>query len=101
MYNKKERYLIRDNVQRTLFLKYKYTTIIHKSLFHNRNLLSKQKLLAFYKLSLKKKGYKKYKNICIKSGENTSINKKLLITRFQINYLSIVNKLQNYKVNSW
>jgi hypothetical protein len=45
------------------------------------------------------RGYKKYKNICLKSGENTSINKKLLITRFQINYLSIVNKLQNYKVN--
>lgn len=101
MYDKKEKYLIKDNVQRTLFLKYKYITFIHKSLFHNRNLIIEKKLLSFYKLSLKKKNYKKFKNICLKSGENTSVNKKLLITRFQINYLSILNKLQNYKINSW
>merc|ERR1711970_681378 len=43
---------------------------------------------------------KKNKNICLISGENKAVNKKLLLSRFHINYSSLGNKLQNFKINS-
>lgn len=101
MFKHKERYLLRDNIRRSLIIKYSYINLIQKGLFHNRKLIRYKRIIAFYKLSYKKKGYKKLKNVCLISGENTSVNKKILFTRFQINYLSILNKLQNFKVNSW
>jgi len=101
MYTKKSRYLLKDNLKRTLNIKYRYTTILNKSLFHNRRLTKDQRTFIFKKLSFKKKNVKKVRNVCLITGENTSVNKKLILTRFQVNYLSIVNKLQNFKVNSW
>lgn len=101
MFRQKEKYLIRDNSRRTLLLKYKYLSLLQKSLLHNRASTKQIKLLVFLNHSQKKPGFKKIKNICMLSGENTSVNKKLLFTRFHINYLSIVNKLQNFKINSW
>lgn len=101
MFKQKEKYLLRDNSRRTLLLKYKYLNLIQKSLLHNRSVRKKIKLLIFLHNSQKKQSFKKIKNICMLSGENTSVNKKLLLTRFHINYLSIVNKLQNFKINSW
>lgn len=101
MYTRKCRYLLRDELKRTLNIKYKYTTILNKALFHNRRLTKDQRTLVFKKLSFKKKSIKKLRNVCLISGENTSVNKKIIFTRFQINYFSIVNKLQNFKVNSW
>lgn len=100
MFKRKERYILRDNLRRSLVIKYKYISLIQKSLLHNRKLKKKKRVIIFYKFSLKKKGYNKLKNICMLSGENTAVNKKILLTRFQINYLSILNKLQNFKVNS-
>lgn len=100
MFKRKERYLIRDNVRRSLLIKYRYTNLIQKSLFHNRKLIKNKRIIFFYKFSYKRKGFNKVKNICTFSGENTSVNKKILFSRFQINYLSILNKLQNFKVNS-
>lgn len=100
MFKQKEKFLIRDNSRRTLIIKYKYLNLILKSLLHNRNFTQKRKLLSFIHYSQKKQSFKKIKNLCMLSGENTSVNKKLLLTRFQINYLSISNKLQNFKINS-
>jgi hypothetical protein len=100
MFKRKERYILRDNVRRSLIIKYKYINLIQKSLLHNRKVKHNKHIIIFYKYSYKKKGYKKVKNICLLSGENTGVNKKLLLTRFQINYLSILNKLQNLKVSS-
>ena len=101
MFKREEKYILRDNIRRSLTIKYKYINLIQKSLFHNRGLTKNKRVLAFSKLNYKKKGFKKLKNTCVYSGENTGVNKKILFTRFQINYLSIVNKLQNFKVNSW
>lgn len=78
-----------------------YLNKIQKSLFHNRYLLKQKRLFFFYYLNTNKVLFKKNKNICLKSGETNSINKKLLLTRFQINYSSILNNLQNFKINSW
>lgn len=101
MFKHKERYIVRDNTRRSILIKYKYINLIQKSLLHNRKLILKKRIISFYKFSYKKKGYKKVKNICMLSGENTSVNRRILFTRFQINYLSILNKLQNFKVSSW
>lgn len=101
MFTRRERYLIKDNTRRTIKIKYKYLNILEKSLFMNRTLKNKKRLLIFLKINLKKLSSKKIKNICLKSGESKAVNKKLILSRFQINYLSILNKLQNFKVNSW
>jgi len=100
MYTKKCRNLLKDNLKRTLNIKYRYVTILNKSLFHNRRLAKDTRTIIFKKLSFKKKNIRRLKNVCLISGENTSVNKKLMFTRFQINYLSIVNKLPNFRVNS-
>jgi ribosomal protein S14 len=101
MFTRRERYLIRDNTRRTIQIKYKYINILEKSLFYNRQLNNKKRLLLFLKINLKKISSKKIKNICIKSGESKGVNKKIIFSRFQINYLSILNKLQNFKISSW
>jgi hypothetical protein len=98
---RREKYIIRDNYRRALKIKYKYIAFIEKSLFLNRNLSKKKRLFIFLKINLKKISHKKVKNICIKSGESKAVNKKLLFCRFQTNYISILNKLQNFKINSW
>ena len=43
---------------------------------------------------------KKVRNLCLLSGENNSIKKRLLVSRFNINYLALNNELQNFKINS-
>jgi ribosomal protein S14 len=97
----KEKYLIRDNLKRSVLIKYKYFNIINKKIFKNRNIKKNINLIIFFKINLNKKHYNKVNNICIKSGKNKSVNKKLILSRFNINYLSILNKLQNFKINSW
>lgn len=101
MLDRRSKYIIRDKTRRSLQLKYKYLTIIQKSLFHNRYLPKKIRLFIFYNINLNRLASIKTKNICLISGENTAVNKKLLLTRFQINYSSVLNNLQNFKVNSW
>lgn len=101
MVNCKSKFLIKDNNKRSILIKYKYLNLIQKSLFHNRYKNKNKKLFFFYYLNINKISSKKTKNICIISGENKAINKKLLLARFQINYSSILNQLQNFKINSW
>lgn len=101
MFTRREKYLLRDNIRRSMSLKYKYINFLQKSLFHNRNILKKKRILIFYKICTRTLNSKKLKNICMLSGEPDSVNKKLLFTRFQINYNSILNKLQNFKLDSW
>jgi ribosomal protein S14 len=101
VFKRREKYILRDNTRRSLKIKYRYINLLEKSLFYNRTLKNKKRLLAFLKINFKKLSMKKVKNICMKSGESKAVNKKLLICRFQINYIGILNKLQNFKVNSW
>lgn len=101
MVNLKEKFLLRDNLKRTYILKYKYFYKINKSLYLNRTLSQRRKIFAFYNISVKFKTVRKIKNICSLSGSCRSVNKNTLFSRYQLNYLSILNKLQNFKVNSW
>jgi ribosomal protein S14 len=64
------------------------------------NYLTKSKCI-YIKLSLVVPNlFLKKKNICALSGENNSVRKKLLISRFNLNKLGVNNKLQNFKINS-
>jgi ribosomal protein S14 len=100
MFSKKEKYLIRDNLQRSIQLKYIYTHTLKSSLLKNTTLSNSKKKLI--KLSLQKnKILTKKKNLCLFTGENKSVRKYFLTSRFKLNYLSIENKLQNFKLNSW
>lgn len=101
MLNQKSKFLIKDKIKNTVLVKYKYINILQKSLFHNRYLNNKKRLIFFYYLNSNTVFSKKIKNICLISGENKAVNKKLLLSRFQINYSSINNNLQNFKVNSF
>lgn len=101
MLNKKGKFLINDKIKNTMLVKYKYINLLQKSLFHNRYINSKKRLVFFYYLNQNTTLYKKHKNICLLSGENTAVNKKLLLSRFQINYSSVENTLQNFKINSF
>jgi hypothetical protein len=101
MLNKKSKIYLKDKIRRSISIKYKYLNLIQKSLFHNRYILKKKKLYFFYFINLNKLTLVKKKNICLVSAENKSVNKKLIMTRFQINYSSTLNKLQNFKINSW
>lgn len=101
MLDKRNKYIIRDKIRRSILIKYKYITIIQKSMFHNRYLSKKNRIFFFFYLNTNRLSSKKIKNICNISGEHKAVNKKLLLTRFQINYSSILNKLQNFKINSW
>lgn len=100
MLDRKSKYLIRDKVRRSLNIKYKYLNLIQKSMFHNRYLKKNNRLHLFFYLNSNKIVGKKVKNICSISGETDAINKKLLMSRSQINYKSILNNLQNFKINS-
>lgn len=101
MLNKKSKIYLKDKIRRSVIIKYKYLNLIQKSLFQNRYLCKKKKLYFLYLLNLNKVSAVKKKNICLISAENKSVNKKLVMTRFQINYSSVLNKLQNFKINSW
>ena len=81
-------------------IKFTYKQLVKKSSLKNNFIENKKKtyLLLYQQQNLAT--YKK-KNVCLLSGENTSIRKKTLTSRFSLNYLSIGNKLQNFQVNSW
>lgn len=100
MLNKKSKYFVKDKIKKSLTIKHQYLNIIQKSLFHNRYLEKKKRTLLFFNIN-KSLIEKKNKNICLISGENTAVNKKLLLSRFNINSSSLANKLQNFKINSW
>lgn len=100
MFSKKEKYLIRDNLQRSLQLKYIYSCRLKISLIGN-NFLKRSKK-NYIKLILQKKLILvKKRNVCSFSGENSGVRKYFLTSRFKLNYLSIENNLQNFKLNSW
>lgn len=100
MLNKRAKYLIKDKIKRSLRIKYKYLTILQKTLFQNRNINNKKRLLSAYIINTRVY-HKRVKNICLQSGEYKAVNKKLLLTRFQLNYKCITNNLQSFKINSW
>jgi hypothetical protein len=100
MVSKREKYIIKDNLRRSQRLKQLYADHLKKSLFHNF-LLEKHKRY-YLSASLRKSASAKcVKNVCMLSGENSAVRKYFLVSRFRLNYLSIGNNLQSFKLNSW
>lgn len=100
MIDRKNKILLKDNLKRSILLKYKYLNLLQKSLFHNRSIKKTNRLIYFNNLNTKI-SYKKLNNICLINSEQKSVNKKLLLSRFVLNYTSILNNLQNFKINSF
>jgi hypothetical protein len=99
MFSKKEKYVIRDKIHRSVHIKYKYKLRLSKSILKNNLILKPKKL--YIKLGLKGGLLMlRKRNICLLSGENNSIKKRIVISRFALNSLCISNKLQNFKVNT-
>jgi len=98
MFSKKEKYLIRDRLKRASNIKYRYLVFLSKSFVKNNQILNNKK--SFMRIKNDYKNFKKISNVCVLSGENTSVSKKLLISRFFLNSFSVKNYLQNYQINS-
>jgi len=100
MFSKKECFLIKDNIRRTASIKFKYNSLLRTSLTKN-SFIGNTKKLYYKTYNTRGVLYKKQKDVCLLSGENTSVRKNLLLSRFQINYLSLTGSLQNFKINTW
>ncbi len=98
-HNKKT--ILKENLKKIIILKYIYSNIIKKSIFHNRALSLKIRMLAFINLKKQKMNKNKLINTCLLTGRRKGINKKLHLSRHQLNILSKSTNLQNFKINSW
>lgn len=98
-HNKKT--ILKENLKKTIIIKYLYNNIIKKSIFQNRHLTIKIRTLSF--LTYNKNYSTKHKliNTCLLTGRRKGINKNLLLSRHQINILSKTSNIQNFKINSW
>jgi hypothetical protein len=98
-FSKKDKYLVRDNVRRSLRLKNTYALSLRRSMGldpHQRKFMK-----IYLRVSLGRGLVKKYKNICLLTGENRAVRKYFLASRFRLNDLGIGNKLQNFRPHSW
>lgn len=100
MISKKERFLIKDNIYRSVQIKQMYKILIRRSLIKN-NLLNKSKKIYLSIGKFSTPTLIRKRNICLLSGENHGVRKNLLISRFQINNQSTKNQLQNFSINAW
>jgi hypothetical protein len=99
MFSKKERYIIRDKTYRSIFIKNKFKNKLRRSMLKNNTLIQTKKILLKVNFNENPSKLRK-KNICLLSGENNTIQKRFLVSRFALNSLSISNKLQNFKINA-
>jgi len=100
MFSKKERYILKDKILRTTQIKHKFLKKIGQNFITNPQTFN-IKRYKIWLLNLNKKGHiYKVKNICLLSGENKGVAKKLLLSRFTLNKLCVHNQIQNFKINS-
>ena len=97
MLKKNKQKILKNKLNTNILLKYELKNLILKSVIQNQNLNNKYRL---FNLFLIKKKIKKNKKICLISGHNRSINNQLNISRHNINYLSKLGLLQNFKIKS-
>ena len=100
MFSKKEKYIIRDKVYRSIHIKYRFNTKLQKSLLKNNMTPQTKKLFLTLKTNKTPLKLRK-RNLCLISGENNTVKKYFLVSRFALNKASIANKLQNFKINTW
>nr|YP_009512652.1 ribosomal protein S14 [Uronema marinum]AXJ93344.1 ribosomal protein S14 [Uronema marinum] len=98
MLKKNKQKILKNKLNTNILLKYELKNLILKSVIQNQNLNNKYRL---FNLFLIKKKFKKNKKICLISGHNRSINNQLNMSRHNINYLSKLGLLQNFKIKSW
>ena len=99
MISKKERFLIKDNIYRSVQIKHTYKTLLRRSLIKN-NLLNKSKKIYLNIGGFSTPTLIRRRNLCLLTGENHGVRKNLLLSRFQINTQSTKNQLQNFSINS-
>jgi hypothetical protein len=100
MFSKKEKYILRDKLYKSIYIKGKFKCKLQKSLILNSSSTQHKKLYLNLKLNKAPVKLKK-KNLCLISGENNTIKKHFLTSRFVLNRLSICGGLQNFKINTW
>jgi len=98
MVKKNHQKILKNNLNNIILLKFQYKNLILKSIIHNQNINIKLKILALF---LNKKQFKKNKKICLISGHHSGVNNKLNLSRHNLNYLSKLGLLQNFKLKSW
>lgn len=98
MLKKNKQKILKNKLDTNILLKYELKNLILKSIIQNQNLKNKYRL---YNIFLLKKIKKKNKKICLISGHNRSINNDLNLSRHNVNYLSKLGLLQNFKLKSW
>ncbi len=100
MLRKKKKLILKANIKNIIILKYLYINIILKSIFNNRNIENKKRLITsfFYK-----KTNIKYitSNICLISGRFKNTNKRLLFSRHNVNNYCKKGLINNFKIKSW
>ena len=99
MLNKAKQQILKHNLENNIILKYEYKNLILKSIFQNRNLSTKSRLLS--KISVKKNYKKKNKKICLLTGKSKSVNNNLSLARNNLNYFCKLGILQNFKIKSF
>ena len=98
MINTKKQSILKNKYKNIIFIKYEIKYLILKSIIHNNFIKNKYKLYANL---LKNKKNKKNKKICVLSGSYKSININFNLTKHNVNFLSKLGLLQNFKINSW
>lgn len=98
-HNKKT--ILKENLKKMIIIKYIYSNLIKKSIFQNRTINLKARLLSFIMIKKPKTNKNKLINTCLLTGRRKGINKKINLSRHQLNILSKSTNLQNFKINSW
>jgi hypothetical protein len=99
MFSKKEKYILQDKTYKSIYIKYRFRNKLQESFILNN--LTPQLKKLYLNLKLNKAPLKlKKKNLCLISGENNTIKKYFLTSRFVLNRSSIGGKLQNFKINT-
>jgi ribosomal protein S14 len=87
------------NLKNSLIIKYNIKNIILKSIFHNRQIENKQRIFSSFFFT-KQQFTNKIKNSCLLSGRNKSTNNKVLLSRHNMNKVTKLGLLTNFKIKS-
>jgi len=98
MNKKNQQKILKNKINNLIILKYEIKNTILKSIIQNQNINNKFKL---YNIFLQKKKIKSNKKICLLSGNYRSNNNMLNLSKHNLNYLTKLGLLQNFKINSW
>lgn len=91
MINYKSKHILKKKRKNLVVLKSQIKINVIKSIIHNRTISFKNKthLNLFLSFNL----VKNIKQVCLISGQFKSVNKNLMLSRFQTNYLAKSNNL--------